>query len=231
MSLRVTTCSPVCPHELVQSKHRGARARAGREREAVCARARAHTWYPRSPDAAAREPPTAVQPRGRRACATVRAAGCSLGGGLSGGGQLASLAPRPAQVHVAEQACGGPGAHVLGGAALLQPRPGKLRASPGVSAQGLWAGTGRGLSATLSSLWRWPRFPRLGKRPRTPGSRNRLRHPPAAPRPGSLTPAALLSDLVSQGRSVTSVHHAAARSLRTQSCVSDPAALVCFHAL
>lgn len=90
---------------------------------------------------------------------------------------------------------------------------------------------GRGLSATLSSLWPWPRFPRLGKRPRTPGSRNRLRHPPAAPRPGSLTPAALLSDLVSQGRSVTSVHHAAARSLRTQSCVSDPAALVCFHAL
>lgn len=142
MSLRVTTCSPVCPHELVQSKHRGARERAGREREAVCARARAHTWYPRSPDAAAREPPTAVQPRGRRACAAVRAAGCSLGGGLSGGGQLASLAPRPAQVHVAEQACGGPGAHVLGGAALLQPRPGKLRASPGVSARGLWAGTG-----------------------------------------------------------------------------------------
>lgn len=90
---------------------------------------------------------------------------------------------------------------------------------------------GRGLSATLNGLWRWPRFPRLGKRPRTPGSRHRLRHPPAAPRPGSLTPAALLSDLVSQGRSVTSVHHAAARSLRTQSCVSDPAALVCFHAL
>lgn len=140
MSLRVTTCSPVCPHELVQSKHRGAREHAGREREAVCARA--HTWYPRSPDARPGNRPLLSSLVGGARAQQCGPRAALWGAGSLGAGSWPHWLPAPAQVHVAEQARGGPGAHVLGGAALLQPRPGKLRASPGVSARGLWAGTG-----------------------------------------------------------------------------------------
>lgn len=238
MSLRVTTCSPVCPHELVQSKHRGARERAGREREAVCARA--HTWYPRSPDAAGpgtRGPGTAHRCPASwearvRSSAGPRAA--LWGAGSLGAGSWPHWLPAPRRY--TSQSRHAEARELMCSGALLFFSHGQVSCGrPQVSrleACGPEQGhPGRGLSATLNGLWRWPRFPRLGKRPQTPGSRHGLRHPPAAPRPGSLTPAALLSDLVSRGRSVTSVQHAAARSLRTQSCVSDPAALVCFHAL
>lgn len=183
MSLRVNACSPVCPRELAQSKRRGARECAGRAGEGACACACAHV-VPAGP----------CRPLSRRVggahaqpCSpdgpVIVPGGAAGAGGAVGGAQRAHRLPPP-QVHVAEQARGGPGAHVLGGAALLQPRPGKPRASPGVPARGLRVGTGtpgRGRSTTSSGPWGWPRFPQLGERPRALGSRLGLRRRPAGP--------------------------------------------------